>query len=137
MDRNCSQAAGKQRMLERPMLITFCGFRRRPCLRWMARCSLPGWIAWSRSMTICGRPCTGFWKHASQPWPYASVQRWSASGWCAAVAPSVRAKALLVAARLSFMQSDYDRNKALAQESLALFRELGDKRGIALALNRL
>ncbi len=53
------------------------------------------------------------------------------------VEPSVRAKALLVAARLSFMQSDYDRGKALAQESLALFRELGDKRGIALALNRL
>lgn len=55
----------------------------------------------------------------------------------AGVAPSVRAKALLAAARLSFMQSDYDRGKALAQESLALFRELGDKRGIALALNRL
>ena len=55
----------------------------------------------------------------------------------AEVAPSVRAKALLAAARLSFMQSDYDRGKALASESLALFRELGDKRGIALALNRL
>ncbi len=55
-------------------------------LRWMARCSLPGWIAWSRSMTICGRPCTGFWKQAPQPWPYASVRRWSASGWCAATA---------------------------------------------------
>jgi predicted ATPase/class 3 adenylate cyclase len=54
-----------------------------------------------------------------------------------AVEPSVRAKALLVAARLSFMQSDYDRGKTLAQEGLALFRELGDKRGIALALNRL
>jgi len=60
-----------------------------------------------------------------------------ALGASAAVAPSVRAKALLVAARLSFMQSDYDRGQALAQESLALFRELGDKRGIALSLNRL
>jgi predicted ATPase/class 3 adenylate cyclase len=60
-----------------------------------------------------------------------------ALGASAAVAPSVRAKALLAAARLSFMQSDYDRGKALAQESLALFRELGDKRGIALSLNRL
>jgi predicted ATPase/class 3 adenylate cyclase len=60
-----------------------------------------------------------------------------ALGASAAVEPSVRAKALLVAARLSFMQSDYDRGKALAQESLALFRELGDKRGIALSLNRL
>ena len=53
------------------------------------------------------------------------------------VAPSVRAKALLAAARLSFMQSDYRRGKALAEESLALFRELRDKRGIGLALNRL
>ena len=60
-----------------------------------------------------------------------------ALGASAAVAPSVRAKALLAAARLSFMQSDYDRGQALAQESLALFRELGDKRGIALSLNRL
>jgi predicted ATPase/class 3 adenylate cyclase len=60
-----------------------------------------------------------------------------ALGGSAGVAPSVRAKALLAAARLSFMQSDYDRGKALAQESLALFRELGDKRGIALSLNRL
>ncbi len=55
----------------------------------------------------------------------------------AEAAPAVRAKALLVAARLSFMQSDYERGKALAQEGLALFRELGDKPGIALALNRL
>ncbi len=53
------------------------------------------------------------------------------------VLPSIRAKALLAAARLSFMQSDYDRGRALAQESLALFRELGEKRGIGLALNRL
>ncbi len=53
------------------------------------------------------------------------------------VAPTVRAKALLVAARLSSMQSDYQRSTHLAQESLALFRELQDKRGIALSLNRL
>jgi tetratricopeptide (TPR) repeat protein len=55
----------------------------------------------------------------------------------AGVAPAVRAKALLVAARLTSMQSDYERSKELAQKSLALFRELQDKRGIALSLNRL
>jgi predicted ATPase/class 3 adenylate cyclase len=60
-----------------------------------------------------------------------------ALGGSSGVVPSVRAKALLAAARLSFMQSDYDRGKALAQESLALFRELGDRRGIGLSLNRL
>jgi predicted ATPase/class 3 adenylate cyclase len=60
-----------------------------------------------------------------------------ALGASATVAPSVRARALLAAARLTFMQSDYDRGNALAQESLALYRELGDKPGIGLALNRL
>jgi predicted ATPase/class 3 adenylate cyclase len=53
------------------------------------------------------------------------------------VATSVRAKALLAAARLAFVQSHYDRGEVLAQESLALFRGLGDRRGIALSLDRL
>ena len=55
----------------------------------------------------------------------------------AEVAANIRAKALLAAARLAFNQSNYDQGEILAQESLALFRELGDKRGIALSLNRL
>jgi predicted ATPase/class 3 adenylate cyclase len=55
----------------------------------------------------------------------------------AEVATDVRAKALLAAARLAFVQSHYTRGEVLAQESLALFRELGDRRGIALALDRL
>jgi predicted ATPase/class 3 adenylate cyclase len=60
-----------------------------------------------------------------------------ALGISSGASPSVRAKALLAAARLTFMQSDYARGSVLAEESLALFRGLGDKRGIALALNRL
>jgi predicted ATPase/class 3 adenylate cyclase len=60
-----------------------------------------------------------------------------ALGMSTGAAPLVRAKALLAAARLTFMQSDYERGTALAQESLSLFRALDDKRGIALALNRL
>ena len=55
----------------------------------------------------------------------------------AGVAAGVRAKALLAAARLAFNQSDYEQGEALAQEGLTLFRELGDRRGIALTLNRL
>jgi tetratricopeptide (TPR) repeat protein len=55
----------------------------------------------------------------------------------AEVATDVRAKALLAAARLAFAQSNYTRGDVLAQESLALFRELGDRGGIALALDRL
>jgi predicted ATPase/class 3 adenylate cyclase len=49
----------------------------------------------------------------------------------------VRAKALIVAARLAFSQSDYERGETLAREGLALFREQGDIRGIALSLDRL
>ena len=49
----------------------------------------------------------------------------------------MRAKALLAAARLAFAQSNYDRGEVLAQESLALFRQFRDTRGIALALDRL
>ncbi len=50
------------------------------------------------------------------------------------VAASVRAKALFVAANLAFIQSDYERAEGLCQESLQLFRELGDRSGIAYAL---
>jgi len=55
----------------------------------------------------------------------------------AGVEATIRAKALLAAARLAFNQSNYDQGERLAQEGLALFRELGDKRGIALSVNRL
>ena len=55
----------------------------------------------------------------------------------AGVAADVRAKALLAAARLAFIQSNYDQGEIFAQQSLVLFRELGDRRGIALALDRL
>jgi predicted ATPase/class 3 adenylate cyclase len=54
-----------------------------------------------------------------------------------AVSVPIRARALLAAARIAFNQSNYDQGEKLAQEGLALFRELGDKRGIALTVNRL
>lgn len=50
---------------------------------------------------------------------------------------SIGAKALFSAANMAFVQSDYERAVALAAGSLALYRELGDKRGIALALDPL
>src|SRR5947209_814260 len=49
----------------------------------------------------------------------------------------LRAKALIAAARLAFSQNRYEQGEALAQEGRALFRELGDRRGIALSLDRL
>ncbi len=48
--------------------------------------------------------------------------------------PSVRAKALFATAHLAFVQSDYGRTEVLCEESLALYRELGDQRGIAYSL---
>ena len=48
---------------------------------------------------------------------------------------SAYALALNWAARLADKQGDYTRTAALAEESLSLFRELGDKRGAASALN--
>src|SRR6266567_2165773 len=51
--------------------------------------------------------------------------------------PSVRAKALIAAANLAFVQSDYEQTEVLCEESLALYRELGDHYGIAFSLYRL
>jgi predicted ATPase/class 3 adenylate cyclase/DNA-binding CsgD family transcriptional regulator len=50
------------------------------------------------------------------------------------VAASVQAKALFTAAHLAFLQSDHDRAEELCQESLKLFRELGDRPNIAYVL---
>ncbi len=50
---------------------------------------------------------------------------------------SVQAKALIYAAYLAFIQSDYDRAEPLFQQSLALYRELEDQHGIAFALSML
>lgn len=44
------------------------------------------------------------------------------------------AKALFAAANLAFLQSDFEQASAYCQESLKLFRELGDRPGIAFAL---
>ncbi len=53
------------------------------------------------------------------------------------VAASVRAKALSAAADLALVQSDDDWAEALSQESLVLYREVGDARGIAFSLSQL
>ncbi len=49
-------------------------------------------------------------------------------------AVSVQAKALAAAGKLAFQQGDYDQAEKLAEESLGLFREIGDMKGSALAL---
>ena len=49
-------------------------------------------------------------------------------------AVSAQAKALAAAGKLAFQQGDYDQAEKLAGENLGLFREIGDTRGSALAL---
>jgi predicted ATPase/DNA-binding CsgD family transcriptional regulator len=53
------------------------------------------------------------------------------------VSSAVRAKALGGAGVLAHYQGDYRQAKVLCEESLALFRELGDKRGMVASLNGL
>jgi len=49
--------------------------------------------------------------------------------------PALRAKALRAAAAIAQYQADYDHALALCEESLALYRTLGDQKGIAEALS--
>ncbi|HEX6481202.1 MAG TPA: LuxR C-terminal-related transcriptional regulator [Ktedonobacteraceae bacterium] len=55
----------------------------------------------------------------------------------ARIDPSVRAKALMSAANLAFVQSDYEQTAVLCEESLTLYRALEDHYGIAFSLYRL
>ncbi len=50
---------------------------------------------------------------------------------------SARAKALRGAGHLAYGQGDYDDARGLLEESLRLYRQFGDKRGIAIALAQL
>jgi predicted ATPase/DNA-binding CsgD family transcriptional regulator len=50
------------------------------------------------------------------------------------VAAPIRAKALAAAVQLAYEQSDHARVEVLARESLVLYRELGNTRGIAYSL---
>ncbi len=52
-----------------------------------------------------------------------------------AAMPSVRAKALVGAALLAFRRNEFGRMATLSEESLSLYREMGDRKGIADALN--
>jgi tetratricopeptide (TPR) repeat protein len=56
---------------------------------------------------------------------------------CEGASTSARASALGAAAILADMQGDIHRAEELCQESLGLYRELGDTRGIASSLQRL
>lgn len=48
--------------------------------------------------------------------------------------PALRAKALIAAGELSFLQGDYARSKSFNRQAVALYRELGDELNMAWAL---
>src|SRR4029453_18379222 len=48
-----------------------------------------------------------------------------------------RAKALITAGSLAYRQGDYETARSLHEESLAIRRQLGDRRGIAASLHNL
>ena len=50
---------------------------------------------------------------------------------------TLRARALIGAGRLAHQQTDFEASEAFHMESLAIARELGDQRGIAMALSEL
>jgi len=132
----CRVAAEAEAALQGPQLVPWLEQLEREhdnlraVLRWalekdQAALALPLGAALERFWVIRGHRTEGL----------AFLERALASG--AEVAPEVRAKALLAAARLAFVQGNYPRGEALARESLDLFRALGDSGGIALSLDRL
>src|SRR5262249_19933195 len=53
------------------------------------------------------------------------------------VAPPIQARTLFHAAEVASVQADYDEAEARYEESLTLYRELGDRRGVSLCLHGL
>src|SRR5262249_3642620 len=53
------------------------------------------------------------------------------------VAPPIQARTLFHAAEVASVQADYDEAEARYEESLVLYRKLGDKRGVSLCLHGL
>jgi predicted ATPase len=62
-------------------------------------------------------------------------RRWLEKALASEVMPLVRAKALYAAGMLAFDQGDHDQATRQCEESLALFRELNDRRGMAVSLS--
>jgi len=93
--------------------------------------------AWTREIALrLGGALRQFWymrSYFSEGWDFLERALTVHDG----VAASVRAKALFAAARLNESLGYRDRAEALCEESLALYRELGDTAGIASSLHLL
>ena len=96
-------------------------------------------IGWSEE---AGEPEMGLRFAGALPWfcylsgRYGEGREWFEGVFarCSASPAPLRAKALYGVGILLFLQCDYERATALIQESADLYRELGDERGLAFAL---
>jgi tetratricopeptide (TPR) repeat protein len=76
-------------------------------------------------------------------WPFWEIRGYVSEGrrWLehalaqSSTAPAARAKACTGAGTMAFHQGDYERATVFHEDALALYRHLGDQRGIAFALN--
>jgi predicted ATPase/transcriptional regulator with XRE-family HTH domain len=112
----------------------------RAALQWSlqpAQASLPGDSA--ERVEIGLRLCGALWRFWEMHSHLKEGRRWfdMALERGSAASPDVRAKALSGAGTLAKYQGDFALARLLFDESLALRRELGDKKGIAASLNNL
>ncbi len=100
-------------------------------------------LAWSEQAPDGGdiglRIATALWRFWEMRWYVDEGSRWLDSFLALGddVSPMLRARALSAAGNLARDRSDHTRAVAFHQQSLALRRQLGDTRGIAISLNNL
>jgi predicted ATPase/DNA-binding CsgD family transcriptional regulator/tRNA A-37 threonylcarbamoyl transferase component Bud32/Tfp pilus assembly protein PilF len=116
--------------------------------RWLAQLQLEhenlrAAIAWlvehqeqEAALRLCGALWRFWWMRGSLSEGRAEITR-ALAGSREMVAMRVRAKALLSAGALAVVQGDFEQVSALCEESLSLFRTLGDRQGSAASLTRL
>lgn len=85
------------------------------------------------------RLATALWRFWEVRWHVGEGSAWLAGALARSdgLPPALRARALNVAGNLSRDRADHERATAYHEQSLAIWRELGDRRGIARSLNNL
>jgi predicted ATPase/DNA-binding CsgD family transcriptional regulator len=106
----------------------------RTALRWW----VAGQTAEKKEMALrLASALARFWEVQHRLQEGRTFLEWALVGSEETVAPSVRAKALETAVFLALNQGDIGRAEAPGEQCLALYRQIGDKQGMAVALLRL
>jgi predicted ATPase len=98
-----------------------------------------GWSATSNNLDAELRLASGLWRYWRVRSAFSEGRHWLEDAVSRGDHPpaNLRARALLGAGSLANYQADYVRARALVEASLALYRELNDRQGIAYCLNLL